>query len=68
MAKKNKIQQQFGNEITSSDYGFIVDNDGELKAVYLPSEGNTEVPAKVKKIFKAMGIGNPEGIDMVTIH
>ena len=38
------------------------------KAVYLPSEGNTEVPAKVKKIFKAMGIGNPEGIEMATIH
>jgi len=62
------MQEQFGNEITSSDYGFIIDNDGDLKAVYMPSEGNIEVPASVKKVFKAMGIASPESLDMTTLH
>ena len=65
---KSKMQEQFGNEITSSDYGFILDHDGDLKAVYMPSEGSIEVPPSVKKIFKAMGIANPDTIEMSTVH
>jgi hypothetical protein len=68
MAKQNKMQEQFSKEITSSDYAFIVDTDGDLKAVYMPSEGISEVPDSVRKIFKAMGIKNPDNIDSATVH
>lgn len=78
MAKENKevveksedemMMEEFSNEIESTDYGFIFDHEGYLKAVYVPSRGYMELPSAVEKIFKLAGIDNPNTIEIHTIH
>lgn len=55
------------DEITSEDYGFILDSDGNLKSVFMP-ENCMELPESVKEICKVFGIEHPNQIYEHTIH
>lgn len=58
-------------EIEDSDYGFVVDEDGDLKAVFLPHDMpdfEQDIPEKVMKIFKIFGIKNPGGVETHSVH
>lgn len=72
MQEKNNEQkscdEEFQEEITSKDYGFIVSDEGELKAVFMPTDNAMFIPASVKRVFKIFGIKNPDTIDVHTVH
>lgn len=57
----------YEGEITNEDYGFILGPDGELKSVFMPID-YFEVPDKVREIFKAFGIADPESVVVHTLH
>jgi len=57
----------YDEEITNEDYGFILGPDGELKSVFMPLD-YFEVPAKVRELFKAFGIADPDSIQIHTLH
>jgi len=74
MAKKKQTQAEdnmaeaFQDEIEVTDYGFIFDQEGQLKAVYWPSKDMAPIPSSMKKIFKLAGIPHPESFEIHTIH
>jgi hypothetical protein len=53
--------QKFTNELTEKDYGFIIDENGDLKAVLWPS-GMEETPKNVIAICKAFGVSDPDNV------
>ena len=57
----------YDDEITDEDYGFILGPDGELKSVFMPMN-YFEVPNKVRALFKAFGIDDPESVVIHTLH
>lgn len=57
----------YDEEITDEDYGFILGPDGELKSVFMPLD-YFEIPAKVREIFKAFGIDDPDSVQVHTLH
>lgn len=57
----------FDGEITNEDYGFVLGPDGELKSVFMPLD-YFEAPDKVREIFKAFGINNPDAVMIHTLH
>lgn len=59
--------EEFQEEMTSKDYGFIVSDEGELKAVFVP-RSSIYVPQEVRKVFKIFGIKSPETVDVHTVH
>jgi len=50
------------------DYGFIIDHEGNLKAVYLPDDAPAKHPKNVQKILKMFGVQDVGQIDDPTIH
>lgn len=54
-------------DLGDSDYGFILSNDGQIKALIMPSTGGP-APAVVRKIFKLLDIGDPESFNVTTLH
>ena len=65
--KDSEIIDLYDEEITDEDYGFVLGPDGELKSVFVP-EDYTEMPKKIKAIFKVLGITDPENIHVHTVH
>jgi len=59
--------EMFDDEITNEDYGFVLGPDGELKSVFMPLD-YFEVPEKVREIFKAFGIADPDSVMIHTLH
>jgi len=55
-------------EMSPDDYGFILDSDGNLKAVYFPDDMPAVHPKNVKKLLKMFNIQDPGQIDDPTIH
>ncbi len=62
-----ELQDLYDDEITDVDYGFVLDSEGNLKTVFVPSV-MTEVPERVLKIFELFGIDNPHMVYQHTIH
>lgn len=67
MSNKNEGVAGFEDQMSNDDYGFVFGDDGELKAVYLPSTA-VEIPKLVKQVFKLCGIKNPDKVKIHTIH
>jgi hypothetical protein len=65
--EQNEQLEGFASEITSSDYAFVIDEDGDLKSVYMPAAG-MEIPPAVKKIFRMFGIKNPHDVEVHIVH
>ena len=57
----NGVEEEFEEKMTSRDYGFILDADGDLKAVVMPYEC-FELPDKVVALLHSLGVTNPECI------
>ena len=62
------LQDVYDDEITDEDYGFVLGPDGELKSVFVPSDMMSEIPEKVKNIFKLFGIDDPHSVYVHTLH
>lgn len=58
----------FNDELSSSDYGFIMTNDGDLKAVFVPYDAVEEIPDVIQKVFHLFGIERPLEVKVHTIH
>ena len=75
-AKKQEIREQLDLEdefnddetITDSDYVFILNNQGGIKGILMPSDEAFDVPKSVKKICKVLGIGDPNSMGVHSIH
>lgn len=65
---EDDMGEAFQDEIEVTDYGFIFDQEGQLKAVYWPSKDMAPIPSSMKKIFKLAGIPHPESFEIHTIH
>jgi len=62
-------EDTFEDTLTGDDFGFILDDEGNLKSVFFPVEG--DIPRKIFDILKVCGIKNAEeiyGRTSVTIH
>ncbi len=60
-------QDFFDDDITSKDYGFIFDEEGNLKSVFMP-EDFSDIPEGVLKIFQMCGIKDPRLSQVYTVH
>ena len=54
--------------ITDTDYVFILNNQGGVKGILMPSEEAFEVPKSVKKICKVLGLDDPNSMGIHSIH
>jgi len=59
--------EDFSNEITSEDYGFILGPDGDLKSVFMPTNSFV-IPSTVAIILKAFGVNDPESVIVHSVH
>ena len=75
-AKKQEVREQLDLEdefnddetITDSDYVFILNNQGGIKGILMPSDEAFEVPKSVKKICKVLGLDDPNTMGVHSIH
>lgn len=56
---------EFFDDLTPSDFGFIVGADGELKSVFVPSS-ELDVPENIMKVLEIFGISDVGG--QKTLH
>jgi hypothetical protein len=62
------VDDIFDSELSTADYGFIMNGAGELKAVFMPRDGGFDVPEVIQKVFNLFGIKDPEGVQVHTVH
>jgi hypothetical protein len=69
MGKQLAVVDEFSEEeynsqeITSEDYGFILDGNGDLKSVFLPDNVPFRAPKNVNKILKIFGVVDVQRFD-----
>jgi len=74
--KKEEVRKQLDLEdeinddesITDTDYVFILNNQGGVKGILMPSEEAFEVPKRVKKICKVLVLDDPNSMGIHSIH
>lgn len=54
-------------DLTDEDYGFIIRADGQIKALFMPTE-YFDIPPSVLEILKTLGVGHPNDIMSHTVH
>lgn len=54
-------------DLTDDDYGFIIRADGQIKALFMPTE-YFDIPQTVLDILKTLGVGHPNDIMSHTVH
>ena len=57
----------YDDEITSEDYGFVLDSEGNLKSVFMAEEYDI-IPEKVYAVFKLFGIDDPDEVNRRVKH
>ena len=72
MSKNNElvveeIPEDDDDDFSDTDYGFIIDADGELKTMMLQELMNTP-PSSIKKILKIFGIKDIHQFEPRTLH
>ena len=72
MSKNNElvveeIPEDDDDDFSDTDYGFIIDADGELKTMMLPELMNNP-PSSIKKILKIFGIKDIHQFEPRTLH
>jgi hypothetical protein len=60
----NGTAEEYDVNITNSDYGFILDSDGDLKALFLPLNYYNTMPDKVYAVLKLFGVDDPDSISV----
>lgn len=73
--KKEEIKELDGMDefdddesITDTDYVFILNYQGGIKGILMPSDEAFEVPKNVKKICKILGLDDPNSMGIHSIH
>jgi hypothetical protein len=55
--------------LAPDDYVFIIGADGKMKSVIFPAEETFEYSSDLLKVFKAIGVENPDSLlDTHTLH
>lgn len=79
MTKKSNREIEFvegeddddaGFNIEDSDYGFILDADGNLKAMFLSEEDleYSDLPENVQKVMEIFGVTDLDDLTIHTLH
>jgi hypothetical protein len=73
MSKNNElvveeIPEDDDDDFSDTDYGFIIDANGELKTMMLPEELMNNPPSSIKKILKIFGIKDIHQFEPRTLH
>ena len=73
MSKNNElvveeIPEDDDDDFSDTDYGFIIDADGELKTMMLPEELMNNPPSSIKKILRIFGIKNIHQFEPRILH
>jgi len=63
-----EIPEDDDDDFSDTDYGFIIDADGELKTMMLPEELMDNPPSSIKKILKIFGIKDIHQFEPRTLH
>ena len=63
-----EIPEDDDDDFSDTDYGFIIDADGELKTMMLPEELMNNPPSSIKKILKIFGIKDIHQFEPRTLH
>jgi len=53
--------------LAPDDYVFIIGADGKMKSVIFPAEETFEYSSDLLKVFKAIGVDNPDSLLEVTV-
>lgn len=62
------VDDLFNTELSTKDYGFIMTQDGDLKAVFVPRDMESHVPEVIQKVFHLFGIEDPVCVQVHTVH
>jgi hypothetical protein len=62
------VDDLFNTELSTKDYGFIMTAEGDLKAVFMPSDAHEILPELIQEVFKLFGIEDPVGVQVHTVH
>lgn len=58
--KNSRIDEQFEDLLDATDFGVVLNENGELKGMYIPSEDNfdndREIPENFLKILQMLGV------------
>ena len=58
--KNSRIDEQFEDLLDATDFGVVLNENGELKGMYIPSEDNfdndREIPENFLKILQMLGL------------
>ena len=73
MSKNNElvvgeIPEDDDDDFSDTDYGFIIDANGELKTMMLPEELMDNPPSSIKKILRIFGIKDIHQFEPRTLH
>ena len=72
MSKNNELVveeiPEDDDDFSDTDYGFIIDANGELKTMMLPEELMNNPPSSIKKILKIFGIKDIHQFEPRTLH
>ena len=52
------LEEEFDDEFSDEDYGFIIGPTGNLKSVMFPEDLMEDPPTTIKRILKIFGIKN----------
>ena len=63
-----EIPEDDDDDFDDTDYGFIIDANGDLKTMMLPEELMDNPPSSIKKILKIFGIKDIHQFEPRTLH
>ena len=63
-----EIPEDDDDDFSDTDYGFIIDANGDLKTMMLPEELMDNPPSSIKKILKIFGIKDIHQFEPRTLH
>jgi hypothetical protein len=63
-----EIPEDDDDDFNDSDYGFIIDSNGDLKTMMLPEDLMEDPPRSIKKILKIFGIKDIHQFEPRTLH
>jgi hypothetical protein len=63
-----EIPEDDDDDFNDTDYGFIIDSNGDLKTMMLPEELMDNPPSSIKKILKIFGIKDIHQFEPRTLH
>ena len=62
------IELEEGGDLSSGDFGFIINPDGSLKSLMIPEDLMGDPPEEVQLILEMFGIDNVHQLENRTLH